>query len=74
MREVQPGVWHWVARHPEWEPEADWDESKAAVSSYAIDDGERLLLFDPLAVPDEILELAAERETAIVLDLPMAPS
>jgi glyoxylase-like metal-dependent hydrolase (beta-lactamase superfamily II) len=70
MREVQPGVWHWAARHPEWEPEADWDETKVDVSSYAIDDGERLLLFDPLAVPSEILERAAERETAIVLTSP----
>jgi hypothetical protein len=37
------------------------------VSSYAIDDGERLLLLDPLAVPSEIDELAADRQTAIVL-------
>jgi hypothetical protein len=28
------------------------------VSSYALDDGERLLLFDPLAVPDALLALA----------------
>jgi glyoxylase-like metal-dependent hydrolase (beta-lactamase superfamily II) len=40
------------------------------VSSYAIDDGERLLLFDPLSVPEELLELAAEREPAIVLTAP----
>jgi glyoxylase-like metal-dependent hydrolase (beta-lactamase superfamily II) len=40
------------------------------VSSYAIDDGERLLLFDPLAVPSEIEERAAGRETAIVLTAP----
>jgi hypothetical protein len=32
------------------------------VSSYAIDDGSRLLLFDPLAVAGELLELAADRE------------
>ena len=68
MREVQAGVWHWEAPHPEWKPEAGWDRTD--VSSYAIDDGERLLLFDPLAVPDEMLELAAERETAIVLTSP----
>jgi glyoxylase-like metal-dependent hydrolase (beta-lactamase superfamily II) len=61
-------VWHWEAPHPEWEPEEGWDH--ADVSSYAIDDGERLLLFDPLAVPSEILELAAERETVIVLTSP----
>jgi glyoxylase-like metal-dependent hydrolase (beta-lactamase superfamily II) len=40
------------------------------VSSYAIDDGERLLLFDPLAVPDELTDLAAGRETLIVLTAP----
>jgi glyoxylase-like metal-dependent hydrolase (beta-lactamase superfamily II) len=40
------------------------------VSSYAIDDGERLLLFDPLAVPSELEERAEERETAIVLTAP----
>jgi glyoxylase-like metal-dependent hydrolase (beta-lactamase superfamily II) len=40
------------------------------VSSYAIDDGERLLLFDPLAVPDALLALAQEREAVIVLTAP----
>jgi hypothetical protein len=55
----------WEARHPEWTTEAGgWGPE---VSSYAIDDGERLLLFDPLAVPSEIEERAAGRETAIVL-------
>ena len=41
------------------------------VSSYALlENGDGLLLFDPLAVPDEIQELAAGRETAIVLTAP----
>jgi glyoxylase-like metal-dependent hydrolase (beta-lactamase superfamily II) len=40
------------------------------VSSYAVDDGARLLLFDPIAPPREIEELAADRETAIVLTAP----
>ena len=68
MREIRTGVWHWQATHPEWEPGKDgrdWPERR--VSSYAIDDGKRLLLFDPLAVPSEIEQLAADRETAIVL-------
>jgi hypothetical protein len=63
VREVQPGVWHWEAPHPEWGPgdsSLEWDRQE--VSSYAIDDGDRLLLFDPLAVPSEIEELAAGRE------------
>ena len=67
MRELQTGVWHWEAAHPDWKPGEDWGE---VVSSYAIDDGDRLLLFDPLAMPREIDELAAGRETAIVLTCP----
>jgi glyoxylase-like metal-dependent hydrolase (beta-lactamase superfamily II) len=64
VRELKTGVWHWQAPHPDWESGADWDE---LVSSYAIDDGSRLLVFDPLAPPSKLEELAAGRETAIVL-------
>jgi glyoxylase-like metal-dependent hydrolase (beta-lactamase superfamily II) len=67
MRELRAGLWHWQAPHPEWTPKERWPQM---VSSCAIDDGERLLLFDPLAVPDELLERAGERETAVVLTAP----
>jgi hypothetical protein len=67
VRELRPGLWHWQAPHPGWRDTEPWDKN---VSSYAIDDGERLLLFDPLAVPDEIVDRAAGRETAIVLTAP----
>ena len=67
MRELRTGLWHWKAPHPDWESSEPWDRM---VSSYAIDDGERLLLFDPLAPPEELGELAAGRETAIVLTAP----
>jgi glyoxylase-like metal-dependent hydrolase (beta-lactamase superfamily II) len=77
VREVQTGLWHWEARHPDWTPEQGWtpEQSGSAgwgpeVSSYAIDDGERLLLFDPLALPSDIVELAGSRETTIVLTCP----
>lgn len=63
VRGLRPGLWHWTAPHPQW----DGDQE---VSSYAIDDGDRLLLFDPLAVPGEILALAAAREPGIVLTWP----
>jgi glyoxylase-like metal-dependent hydrolase (beta-lactamase superfamily II) len=66
VRELQTGVWHWEAPHPDWTPDNP-DGWGPEVSSYAIDDGERLLLVDPLAPPSEIDELAADRETAIVL-------
>jgi glyoxylase-like metal-dependent hydrolase (beta-lactamase superfamily II) len=66
VRELQPGLWHWTAPHPEWTgPDKAWEQKD--VSSYATDDGERLLLFDPLALPSEIEGLAGERETVIVL-------
>jgi glyoxylase-like metal-dependent hydrolase (beta-lactamase superfamily II) len=65
--ELRPGLWHWQARHPDWDPGEPWDPN---VSSYAIDDGDRLLLFDPQGVPSEIEALATERETAIVLTAP----
>jgi glyoxylase-like metal-dependent hydrolase (beta-lactamase superfamily II) len=84
MREVQRGVWHWEAPHPDWAgPESEAFRRRLAataetpngtarglVSSYAIDDGDRLLLFDPLAVPRELEELAAGREPAVVLTSP----
>ena len=67
MRALRPGLWHWTAPHRDWRPSEPWDQN---VSSYAIDDGARLLLFDPIAPPSELEELAAERETAVVLTAP----
>jgi glyoxylase-like metal-dependent hydrolase (beta-lactamase superfamily II) len=67
VRELQPGLWHWEAPHPEWQSGEWWPEQ---VSSYALDDGERLFLFDPLALPGELDELAGRREAAIVLTCP----
>jgi glyoxylase-like metal-dependent hydrolase (beta-lactamase superfamily II) len=67
VRELQAGLWHWQAPHPDWTADEPWPQE---VSSYAIDDGTRLLLFDPLAVPGEILELASNREPVVVLTAP----
>jgi hypothetical protein len=60
---------NWIVKapHPEWTPYEGW---RKEVSSYAIDDGALLLLFDPLSVSDELLELAAEREPVVVLTAP----
>ena len=52
------GVYHWTATHPEWE---------GPVSAYAIDDGARLILIDPIAVPDDVRELFGSREVVTVL-------
>ena len=72
MQELQTGLWWWEARHPDWTAAddaagRDWGPE---VSSYAIDDGERLLLIDPTTPPSPILDLAADRETVIVLTNP----
>jgi len=67
VRELQAGLWHWQAPHPDWTPGERWPQE---VSSYAMDDGARLLLFDPLSVPEELLELAADREPVVVLTAP----
>jgi hypothetical protein len=67
VREVATGLWHWQAPHAQWRSTEPWGPE---VSSYAIDDGERLLLFDPLAVPGDIEEIAANREGAIMLTNP----
>ena len=63
MRELRPGVWHWQSPHPDWDEEEWWPE---LVSSYAIELGDDFVLFDPLAVPDEL----RERATAVVLTAP----
>ncbi|HZT84496.1 MAG TPA: hypothetical protein VE984_03640 [Gaiellaceae bacterium] len=63
MREPRPGLWHWQAPHPDWTYECWWPE---LVSSYAVELGDELVLFDPLAVPDEL----RERATAAVLTAP----
>jgi glyoxylase-like metal-dependent hydrolase (beta-lactamase superfamily II) len=67
VRELQPGLRHWRAAHPDWTSGEPWGQE---VSSYAIDDGTRVLLFDPLGVPGDIFDLAAEREPVIVLTAP----
>jgi len=63
MREVTAGIWHWQTPHPDWDEEQWWP---ALVSSYAIELGDDVVLFDPLSVPAEL----RERATAVVLSAP----
>jgi glyoxylase-like metal-dependent hydrolase (beta-lactamase superfamily II) len=46
------------------------ETARGVVSSYAIKNDKRLLLFDPLAVPSEIEELAVGSEAVVVLTCP----
>ncbi|HEY1564597.1 MAG TPA: MBL fold metallo-hydrolase [Gaiellaceae bacterium] len=63
MHELRPDLWHWRAPHPDWAADEAWQQE---VSSYAIELGDELLLFDPLSVPDEL----RGRATAVVLTAP----
>jgi hypothetical protein len=72
VRELRPGLWWWTKVHPEWtaEDDAAGREWGPEVSSYAVDDGERLLLIDPTTPPEPILDLARDRTPVIVLTCP----
>ena len=71
MRELEPGLWWWEAVHPEWtDADAATQDWGPEVSSYAIEDGGRLLLFDPTTPPAPVDGLAASLETVVVLTCP----
>jgi len=71
VEELQHGLWWWVAVHPEWtDKDAATEDWGPEVSSYAIDDGQRLLLIDPTEPPSPVDRLAVDRETVIVLTCP----
>ena len=68
MRELQSGLWHWTAPHPEWTPGDGGPEGwPHEVSSYALDAGNSFVVIDPVAPPSLLDELAAGREPAVVL-------
>src|SRR3954465_244896 len=71
VREVQVGVWHWEAPHPDWTEEDGGPQGWGPqVSSYAIEDGRRLLLIDPLALPGPVEGGGGGGEPVIVLTCP----
>ena len=49
---------YWTATHPDWE---------GSVSAYAIDDGARPVLVDPIALPDDVRALFESRDVVTVL-------
>jgi hypothetical protein len=68
VQELRTGLWWWEAEHPEWtDADAATEDWGPEVSSYAIDDGTRLLLIDPTDPPGPVAERAAGRQVVIVL-------
>lgn len=49
VRELAPGLWRWTALHPEWTPDADWDQE---VGCLYLETAASVILIDPL-VPGE---------------------
>jgi glyoxylase-like metal-dependent hydrolase (beta-lactamase superfamily II) len=68
MKELRKGLWTWTAPHPSWTPDQGgpegWDQD---VRSYALDDGDRLVLFDPLVEVEQVEELAHGRPVVVLL-------
>ena len=68
MQELRPGLWTWTAPHPDWTEEQGgpdgWDRE---VRSYAYDCGDWLVLFDPIAPPELLLDNLVEAKDVAVL-------
>ncbi len=67
LQKARAGIYHWQAEHPAWVSDEGWDK---LVTSYALDDGEQLVIVDPITPPQDLIQLATERETTIVLTCP----
>ena len=61
MHELADGLWTWTGRHPDWNDDPHWGPE---VRSYALRTGDGVILFDPIAPPDE---LTADGDVQVVL-------
>ena len=50
INEHATGLWRWIAPHPEWSPDSDWEQEVASVCVEAAD---TICLIDPLVPVDE---------------------
>lgn len=51
MHELAGGLWTWTAPHPDWNDDPHWGPE---VRSYALRTDDGMILFDPIAPPDEL--------------------
>ena len=54
--DVAPGLWVWRLGHPDWKPELDWPQE---VTSTCVESGGEIAVLDPLAPPDDAVEVWA---------------
>jgi hypothetical protein len=64
VQEPAGGLWTWTARHPAWQESDDWGPE---VRSYALQDDEGVILFDPISPPTE---LSGKGRVEVVLTAP----
>jgi hypothetical protein len=53
VHELAGGLWTWTASHPEWNDDPSWGPE---VRSYALETDDGVILFDPIAPPQELLD------------------
>jgi glyoxylase-like metal-dependent hydrolase (beta-lactamase superfamily II) len=53
VRELRPRLWHWRARHPEWEKDPEGWGPIVESYAYVTPGGDELVLIDPLVPDDE---------------------
>ena len=54
LRDVAPGLWVWRVEHPDWRPGVGWEP---LVASTCVESGGEIALLDPLAPPDDAVEV-----------------
>jgi glyoxylase-like metal-dependent hydrolase (beta-lactamase superfamily II) len=54
VRDVAPGLWLWRIEHPDWKPGLEWEP---LVTSTCVAAGGEVALLDPLAPPEEAIEV-----------------
>jgi glyoxylase-like metal-dependent hydrolase (beta-lactamase superfamily II) len=53
VHELAGGLWTWTAPHPEWKDDPSWGPE---VRSYVLHTDDGVILFDPIAPPQELLD------------------
>jgi hypothetical protein len=52
VQALAEGLWTWTGRHPDWTDDPHWGPD---VRSYALRTDDGLILFDPIALPEELM-------------------
>ena len=50
VQEIEPGLWRWTGRHPDWTDDENWDPEVGCVYH---ETAEAVLLIDPLVPPED---------------------